>query len=81
MELLTAQTAYKQTTASTASPTVSDSLAMAFFKELGVPITNGNRVELFFNGHDKFEDLFSAIRQARHHIHLEYFNFRNDSIA
>lgn len=54
---------------------------MAFFRELGVPITNGNRVELFFNGHDKFEDLFCAIRQARHHIHLEYFNFRNDSIA
>ena len=33
------------------------------------------------NGHDKFVDLFAAIRQARHHIHLEYFNFRNDSIA
>ena len=60
---------------------VSDSIATAFFKELNIPLTRDNRVELFFNGHDKFEDLFSAIRQARHHIHLEYFNFRNDSIA
>ena len=60
---------------------MSDSIATAFFKELNIPLTRDNRVELFFNGPDKFEDLFSAIRQARHHIHLEYFNFRNDSIA
>ena len=78
--LITAQTDSKQS-ALIPMPTVSDSVAMAFFEELGVPITTGNHVELFFNGHDKFEDLFSAIRQARHHIHLEYFNFRNDSIA
>ena len=32
-------------------------------------------------GREKFTDLFEAIRHARHHIHLEYFNFRNDSIA
>ena len=25
--------------------------------------------------------MFAAIRQARHYVHLEYFNFRNDSIA
>lgn len=33
------------------------------------------------SGHDKFIDLFEEIRKAKHHIHLEYFNFRNDSIA
>ncbi len=38
-------------------------------------------MELLLSGHDKFVDLFAAIREARHHIHLEYFNFRNDSIA
>ena len=63
--LITAQTDSKQS-AVIPMPTVSDSVAMAFFEELGVPITAGNHVELFFNGHDKFEDLFSAIRQARH---------------
>lgn len=46
-----------------------------------LPITGNNKVELLMNGHDKFIDLFAAIRQAKHHIHLEYFNFRNDSIA
>ena len=59
----------------------SDSLMRQGLKEMGAPITGNNRVELLMSGHDKFIDLFEAIRQARHHIHLEYFNFRNDSIA
>lgn len=33
------------------------------------------------SGQEKFDDMFKAIRQARSSIHLEYFNFRNDSIA
>ena len=33
------------------------------------------------SGQEKFDDMFQAIRQARSSIHLEYFNFRNDSIA
>ena len=33
------------------------------------------------SGQEKFDDMFKAIRQARKSIHLEYFNFRNDSIA
>ena len=33
------------------------------------------------SGQQKFDDMFHAIRQAKSSIHLEYFNFRNDSIA
>lgn len=33
------------------------------------------------SGQEKFDDMFKAIRQARSSVHLEYFNFRNDSIA
>lgn len=33
------------------------------------------------SGQEKFDDMFQAIRQARSSVHLEYFNFRNDSIA
>ena len=33
------------------------------------------------SGQEKFDDMFKAIRQAKSSIHLEYFNFRNDSIA
>lgn len=48
---------------------------------MDVPLTGNNRVKLLLTGDEKFTDLFQAIRSARHHIHLEYFNFRNDSIA
>ena len=47
----------------------------------GVPVTENNDVFLIKSGHDKFEDMFSEIRRAKSFIHLEYFNFRNDSIA
>ena len=50
-------------------------------EEYGIPTTSRNKVKLLKSGHEKFEDLFEHIRQAKHHIHLEYFNFRNDSIA
>lgn len=59
----------------------SDSLVMRFLEYSGIPITGNNKVKLLKSGHEKFIDLFEAIRQAKHHIHLEYFNFRNDSIA
>ena len=43
--------------------------------------TDNNSVVFFKNGQEKFDDMFAAIRQARHSVHLEYFNFRNDSIS
>ena len=61
--------------------TTSDSLVMNYMREMGIPLTYNNKVELLMTGREKFTDLFEAIRHARHHIHLEYFNFRNDSIA
>ena len=64
-----------------AQTTRSDSTVMQRLKDMGIPVACNNRVELLMNGHDKFVDLFEAIRGARHHVHLEYFNFRNDSIA
>ncbi len=65
--------------------TTAESSMQAFRKYLedglGVQMIEHNKVKLFFNGHDKFIDLFSHIGAARESIHLEYFNFRNDSIA
>lgn len=59
----------------------SDSLVLGFLDYSGIPVTENNKVKLITSGREKFEDLFEAIRGAKHHIHLEYFNFRNDSIA
>ena len=59
----------------------SDSLIVHQMEELGVHFTQGNSVRLLMSGKDKFADMFEAIRQAKSSVHLEYFNFRNDSIA
>lgn len=50
-------------------------------KELNIPFYDGNSVVLLPSGAEKFRDMFDAIRQARKYIHLEYFNYRNDSIG
>ncbi len=59
----------------------SDSLVIAYLNQCGIKVTHHNELELLKSGHDKFIDLFAEIEKATHHIHLEYFNFRNDSIA
>ncbi len=60
----------------------SDSAFITYLnEEYNIKTTNHNNIKLLKSGHDKFEDLFNEIRKAKHHIHLEYFNFRNDSIA
>ncbi|KAA6329432.1 Cardiolipin synthase, partial [termite gut metagenome] len=59
----------------------SDSLVRCFLTQSGIPITDDNTVMLLKNGQEKFDDLFSVIEKAQHHIHLEYFNLRNDSIG
>ena len=59
----------------------SDSTIRHVLENKGVAFTADNSVALLMNGYEKFDDMFEAIRQARHHVHLEYFNFRNDSIA
>lgn len=59
----------------------SDSLIVQTLREKGVAFSNDNSVTLLMDGQEKFDDLFLAIKQARSSIHLEYFNFRNDSIA
>ncbi|MDD6494186.1 MAG: phospholipase D-like domain-containing protein [Bacteroidales bacterium] len=68
--------------AGTQIPPQSDSLlADRLRNEEGVTFTHDNNVTLLMNGQKKFDDMFAAIRQARKSVHLEYFNFRNDSIA
>ena len=44
-------------------------------------LTEKNRIDLYTRGEDKFGALFAAIREARHHIHLEYFIINNDELG
>ncbi|MBQ7427163.1 MAG: cardiolipin synthase [Prevotella sp.] len=59
----------------------SDSLTVSQMRELGISFSKNNDVELLMSGREKFARLFEDIRQAKQSVHLEYFNFRNDSIA
>lgn len=59
----------------------SDSTIVRYLRDRNVTFTNDNSLTLLMNGYEKFDDMFSAIRQAKSSVHLEYFNFRNDSIA
>lgn len=64
-----------------ASPQTSDSLIVHTLRSKNISFSNNNSVTLLMSGQAKFDDMFHAIRQAKSSIHLEYFNFRNDSIA
>ena len=59
----------------------SDSLIVNSLRGEGIRFSHDNSLTLLLNGQEKFDDMFCAIRQAKSSVHLEYFNFRNDSIA
>ena len=64
-----------------AAAQTSDSLIVGQLQREGIRFSRDNSVTLLMSGQEKFDDMFRAIRQARSSVHLEYFNFRNDSIA
>ncbi len=64
-----------------ASAQTSDSLIVQTLRSKRIVFSDNNSVTLLMSGKEKFDDMFKAIRQAKSSVHLEYFNFRNDSIA
>ena len=58
-----------------------DSLIVADMRSAGVTFSHNGSMVLLTPGQEKYDEMFAVIRQARSSIHLEYFNFRNDSIA
>ncbi len=73
-----AHTPFRENSGSVSSDQI---VRQALEAQLGVNFSSNNSVVLMHTGRDKFEAMFSAIRQAKRYIHLEYFNFRNDSIG
>ncbi len=58
----------------------SDSALVAYLNNEGIEVTDRNSIDFLNGGVEKFPRLFEDVRNAKHHIHLEYFNFRNDSL-
>lgn len=40
-----------------------------------------NSTDIFINGEEKFESLKNELKKAKHHIHLEYYIVKNDTIG
>ncbi len=45
------------------------------------PLLGGNRIRPLLDGDEAYPPMLEAIRQARHHIHLQSFIIRNDAIG
>ena len=43
--------------------------------------TQDNKVEIFFNGNDKFKALIESIEKAEHFIYLQYYIFKSDGLG
>ena len=54
------------------------SLARLLATDGSTCVTDGNDVEIITSGHRKFELLMEDLRNAKDHIHMEYFYFRQD---
>ncbi len=46
-----------------------------------LPLTIENDVAILNNGEEKFEAVFEALKQAKHHIHIEYYVIEKGVIA
>lgn len=56
-------------------------LALYLLNDGMSPLTGGNEVKLLINGENKFPDVLEALKNARHHIHIEYYIFEDGDIA
>jgi len=45
------------------------------------PLTGNNEVKLLLNGECKFPEVLQALKEAKHHIHIEYYIFEDDNIG
>lgn len=44
-------------------------------------LTANNNVKLLINGEEKFPEVIDAIKNAKHHIHIEYFRYEDDFVG
>ncbi len=45
------------------------------------PLTRYNKTRILVNGEEKFPEVISALENARHHIHFEYYIYEPDEIG
>jgi len=58
-----------------------EELATMLLKDSLSPLTSNNTVKLLLNGENKFPDVLNALKEAKDHIHIEYYIFEDDKIG
>lgn len=68
---------------STQVPSVTNfqKLALLILNQSMSPISSNNDVSLLLNGEEKFPEVLKALRNAKNHIHVEYYIFNADTIG
>ena len=56
-------------------------LAYLLLNDTMSPLTSGNTVKILLNGENKFPEVISALQEAKHHIHIEYYIYEDDEIG
>ena len=44
-------------------------------------LSGNNKIEILLNGEEKFPEVLRSLREARHHIHIEYYIYEDDEIG
>ena len=58
-----------------------EELATLILNDTESPLTSDNSVKLIVNGENKFPDVIEALKNAKKHIHIEYYIFEDDHIG
>lgn len=56
-------------------------LMSMLLKDLNSPLTAGNQLKILLNGEQKFPELLQCMENAKHHIHIEYYIYEQDTIG
>ncbi len=56
-------------------------LAYMLVKESWSPLTSNNAVKILLNGENKFPEVLEALKEAKNHIHMEYYIYEDDEIG
>lgn len=56
-------------------------LALYLLNDGMSPLSGGNEVKLLINGEKKFPEVIEALKNAKHHIHIEYYIFEDGDIG
>lgn len=56
-------------------------LAFMILKDSMSPLTAKNSLKLLINGEQKFPEVLTAIKDAKQHIHIEYYIYEDDEIG